>query len=133
VKKLATLIFFVCLYQHINAQSVSETKENLSAIKPVLFEGFWIERTGKPTIISPNIKPTTIIFKDCFRPVKGNIFTPIQFTNPVKISDYVSTLGVICRQEIKLDKITPLPFRFRLGSLDYVNWMERKPNAVKPQ
>jgi hypothetical protein len=123
VKKLASLIILVCLYQHINAQSLSDTKENLSPIKPVLFEGFWLERTDKPPITNNTIR-------DCFCPVKGDILTQIQFTNPVKISDYVSTLGVICRQEIKLDKITPLPVRFRLGSLDYVNWMERKPNTI---
>lgn len=46
---------------------------------------------------------------------------------------YPSSLGVICKAELKLDKISPVPFRFRLGSLDYVNWLERKPNAVRPQ
>ena len=45
---------------------------------------------------------------------------------------YNNSLGFICRAELKLDKITPVPFRFRLGSLEYVNWMERKPNAKKP-
>lgn len=46
-------------------------------------------------------------------------------------SYYPNSLGFICRAELKLDKITPVPVRFRLGSLEYVNWMEGKPNATR--
>jgi len=46
---------------------------------------------------------------------------------------YVQCLGYFCKQEIKLEKITSIPLRFRLGGLDYVNWLEQKPNAMKPR
>jgi hypothetical protein len=45
--------------------------------------------------------------------------------------NYVQTLGFFCTKEFQLQKLTTVPFRFRLGSLDYVDWMEQKPNAVK--
>ena len=39
---------------------------------------------------------------------------------------YSSRLGFFCKQEIKLEKATKIPFKFRLGSVQYCDWMEGK-------
>lgn len=54
-------------------------------------------------------------------------------TKPILSQSFYSAhLGFFCKKELQLQKITAVPFRFRLGSLDYVNYLEQKPNASKP-
>lgn len=58
--------------------------------------------------------------------------SPLILFKPAALPSYTNHLGFFCRKELQMDKISPLAVRFRLGSLEYVNWMEQKPNAIKP-
>ena len=62
-------------------------------------------------------KVETPLFTQCFSSMK---------IESLPANYYTHNLGFFCRQELKLEKITAIPFRFRLGSLDYVNKLEGK-------
>jgi hypothetical protein len=40
---------------------------------------------------------------------------------------YISNLAYFCRKEMEIEKVTHLPLRFRMGSLQEVNRLEGKP------
>ena len=71
--------------------------------------------------------------KNYFKNDDGN---PSQNKTLLKIlpSAWYSThLGFFCKKELQLEKMIAVPFRFRIGSLDYVNYLEQKPNATRPR
>jgi hypothetical protein len=43
---------------------------------------------------------------------------------------YTTQLSFVCKKEHQLQRLTSLPLFIRAGSKDYVDYLERKPNAV---
>jgi hypothetical protein len=80
-----------------------------------------LDATGQKIV--PAGRPT--LFHD---PVAGvsRLWDQKPFSATVSPALYVERFGFFCRQEWKLEKASGVAFRFRLGSLDYVNRLEGK-------
>lgn len=64
--------------------------------------------------VSPNLISSSILFLQKQPVVQVNLGNPFRHW------------GIMCVGEYKLEKKTGIPFRFRLGSLEYVNKLEGK-------
>ena len=93
-------------------------------------------RSKNPAVISvtDSNKNTCIEFSPLhakntpYKTLPDNYKAKIQF--PDISHFYIQSLGFICLKELRIEELTKINFRFRLGSLDYVNRMEAKPNAA---
>lgn len=45
---------------------------------------------------------------------------------------YTQHLSFFCQKELQIQKVTGLPLFIRLGTKEYVDYLEQKPNAKRP-
>lgn len=53
--------------------------------------------------------------------------SPYMLVSP---SFYSNNLAFFCRQELKFEKVTKIPFKFRLGSVQQVDYLEGKKGTI---
>lgn len=73
-----------------------------------------------PGIKTIDIKPSPVIILPDNKTFPTNLLPGNFSTNH---------LGFFCRQELRLESITKIPFKFRLGNVQYCDWLEGKKTA----
>lgn len=61
---------------------------------------------------------------------KPGIFLSPVSCSVINADYYTQNFGFFCKKELQFEKATKIPLRFRLGSLQYNDYLEQKPNAV---
>jgi hypothetical protein len=56
--------------------------------------------------------------------------SPFPALSPVSPAFYVNSLDFFCRKELQIEKAIALPLRFRLGSLQYTDYLEGKSHSI---
>lgn len=59
----------------------------------------------------------------------GQFSNHFLLTQVIPAKFYVKNLSFFCRQEIKFEAATGIPLKFRLGSVQYCDYVEGKKNA----
>lgn len=58
-------------------------------------------------------------------------FIPSSYSLQVITADhYTSNFGFFCKKELQLEKVTRVPFKFRLGSVEQCDWLEGKNTSI---
>jgi len=90
-----------------------QNSSNSQELKPV-HRDFAVSDKKKATTLNPH-----------FSEIATSESSQADF-NIVHPNSYYENLGFFCRKEIQFQKVTTVPVKFRLGSYDYVNWLEGK-------
>ncbi len=80
---------------------------------------------------SAQLKPEQVKF-DLLKKPSGPYVSKLPvpaFSMTVQPNFYSSNLSFFCEKELKLEKRTGIPFKFRLGSVQYVDYLEGKKGA----
>ena len=112
MKPKTIFLYFICLFIHSNI--FAQKRFAPLVFKPIDFSNILIPTKKE--------KPLQEV-KKVYQVSLSMLVTP---------SFYCSNLGFFCKQELRLAKATNfrLPIAFRLGSLQYVNYLEGKPNTI---
>ncbi len=118
MKKVITILSF-CLCGHfLMAQMmVNADTKNYQTLQTQLVQA------------PKNINFTQAIQHFTFQENKKNGFNPLDTQQQMPAAYAYKDLAFFCKIEVQLEKAVKMPVKFRLGSVDYVDYLEGKRNS----
>ena len=87
-------------------------------------------QTNIPAGFKPIFRPQEKSFQLLNNAIKrGDSTAVLKISQPfavIPMNFYTQHFGVMCQQELAIEKATKIPFRFRLGSVQQCNYLEGK-------
>ena len=128
MNKKAKILFF-CMIFVVRAAFAQEN----GAISPVYKGSYAVCVTDTPHFCNMSILKKGNKYylgfpfkKDTIKKSGNETLMPVICSN-----FYTQNFGFFCKKELQLEKITKVPFKFRLGSVQQVDAMEGKPNTTR--
>jgi hypothetical protein len=109
MKHLIIVFLFLCVYNFTSAQTNFFPQKNY-VIEPITFNTL-----SNIDIYQPSLLTNSIIY----------------LNNAFNISTYnYDDLAIFCKLEVKMEKASGIPIKFRLGEVNYVEKLEGKPYSI---
>lgn len=90
----------------------------VSSFKPIKISYHYFQKEKKWNTIPPGLS-------------RPDIHLTAVSCSAVVADFYTQNFGFFCKKELQFEKATKIPVRFRLGSLQYNDYLEQKPNATR--
>lgn len=133
-RKIYILVVLIILFngESIAQSKIVEKKLEISLF-PISYQSQFktkspVKRFSKNSLFAPILGAVVKTFQ--FNP---SLLSPVSGGQRYADGYYNQPVSFFCRQELKFEKATSIPLRVRLGSLQYTDYLEGKPNAIPPR
>ncbi len=126
--KKAKILFFCMIFVAGGAFCQNYTAKKV--LHADIYSVKWVYKTGNNITYQNYFQQS----KNKIKEKQVDVTKPVVYISPlfrsiIAADFYTCNFGFFCKTELQFEKATKIPLRFRLGSLQYNDYLEGKPNT----